>query len=385
MIISQAADVDLAVADLVQSSFSNAGQRCSASSLAICVGDVYNSDRFVRQLEDAAKTLKVGPATDISTMMGPLIQKPDEKLHRALTKLDEGEEWLVEPRCLDADGAGHTWTPGVRLGVKPNSWFHQTEVFGPVLGVMQAKDLDEAVELQNGTSFGLTGGIHSLDPKEIEKWSENVEVGNAYINRAITGAIVQRQSFGGWKGSVVGPGAKAGGPNYVMQFGTVQTAEDERADEAWLKRALESDEKAWNEHFSKEHDLSGLFCEQNVLRYRALPEVAVRVSGSANAAVIKRVRAALDRCGVKKVIWSENETAQEFVEKLKKSQASRVRVLGDVEDEVLDYAIDRNVHVSSDAVVGDGRYEMLHYLREQSISKTLHRFGNMVGAGAESG
>ena len=101
-------------------------------------------------------------------------------------------------------------TRRVRAGVSTGSWYFRTECFGPVLGLVRAADLDEALEIQNSSSFGLTGGIHTLDPGEVERWLAAVEVGNAYVNRHITGAIVQRQPFGGWKRSSVGPGAKAG-------------------------------------------------------------------------------------------------------------------------------------------------------------------------------
>src|SRR5262249_38192364 len=111
------------------------------------------------------------------------------------------------------------WTPGVKLGVRPGSPYHLTECFGPVLGVMRAADLDQAIAWQNLPAYGLTGGLHSLDPAEIAHWVEHVDVGNAYVNRHTTGAIVQRQPFGGWKRSVVGPGAKTGGPNYVGSLG----------------------------------------------------------------------------------------------------------------------------------------------------------------------
>ena len=141
---------------------------------------------------------------------------PSAKLQRGLTQLDDGERWLVEPRQL----GGNLWSPGVRVGVQPGSWFHVTECFGPVLGVMRADDLDHAIELQNATPFGLTGGIHSLDDAEVDRWLEGVQVGNAYINRGITGAIVQRQPFGGWKRSSVGCGPKAGGPDYVAEMVT---------------------------------------------------------------------------------------------------------------------------------------------------------------------
>ena len=110
------------------------------------------------------------------------------------------------------------WRPGIRIGVKPGSWYHTNECFGPVLGIIRVNNFEEAIDIQNSSDFGLTGGVHSLDPKEIELWREKVEVGNAYINRGTTGAIVQRQPFGGWKDSCVGPGPKAGGPNYVAAF-----------------------------------------------------------------------------------------------------------------------------------------------------------------------
>ena len=103
--------------------------------------------------------------------------------------------------------------------MKPGSFFHLTECFGPVLGLRRADDLDEAIELQNATDYGLTAGIHSLDADEILHWVDRVQAGNLYVNRGITGAIVQRQPFGGWKRSSVGLGAKAGGPNYLTSLG----------------------------------------------------------------------------------------------------------------------------------------------------------------------
>lgn len=380
LVISPAADLDLAVADLVHSAFSNSGQKCSASSLAICIGDVYESDRFRRQLADAVTSLRVGDSSDISTIMGPLSVKAEEKLIRALTQLEEGEEWLVKPRCLDADGEGRLWTPGVRLGVKPDSWFHQTEVFGPVLGIMKARNLDEAIAIQNGTIFGLTGGIHSLDTAEIDSWMENVEVGNAYVNRGITGAIVRRQCFGGWKASVVGPGAKAGGPNYLGQLGTVTDQPGSERNDGWLSKAIENDEEAWREHFSQENDPTGLFCESNVFRYRPLKKMAVRVGPGANKYEAARVRAAVERCGVNEVNWSEFDTEDitAFVERVKDNAVSRVRVVGETELELLEAAAERNVHIANGPVVANSRIEMQHYLREQSISRTRHRFGNLV-------
>ena len=150
LIITPNADIDLAVEHLVQSAFGHSGQKCSAGSLAICVGDVYESPRFRRQLVDAVTSLAVGPSTDLATDMGPMIQEPTGKLLRALTQLNEGEHWLVEPCQMDEA----IWSPGIRAGVKPDSWFHRTECFGPVLGLMAASDIEEAIAIQNSSQYG---------------------------------------------------------------------------------------------------------------------------------------------------------------------------------------------------------------------------------------
>ena len=109
--------------------------------------------------------------------------------------LDEGEEWLLEPERRAA--STRLWSPGIKLGVRPGSFFHRTECFGPVLGLMRADDLDQAIALANATPFGLTSGIQTLDDREIARWVDRIEAGNLYVNRPITGAIVGRQPFGG--------------------------------------------------------------------------------------------------------------------------------------------------------------------------------------------
>ena len=375
LVITPNADIDLAVADLVASAFGHSGQKCSAASLAICVGEVYDSPRLRRQLADAVGSLEVGSATSLATGMGPTITEPAGKLLRGLTRLDEGEQWLLEPRRL----ATTTWTPGIRVGVRPGSWFHQTECFGPVLGLMRADSLTEAVELQNATPYGLTGGIHSLDDAEVAYWLERVDVGNAYVNRPITGAIVQRQPFGGWKRSAVGPGAKAGGPNYVAQFGTWYPTDTALDDESWLARAEQSDRAAWNSEFSQAHDPTGLYCESNLLRYRPLPRVAVRVEGDRRGAEVERVLAAARLCGVEVVLSdSTTESSEEFAARLGELGLDRVRVLGAVSDELRAAARTAEIHLADDPVTSAGRIELLHYFREQTVSRTTHRYGNLL-------
>ena len=375
MVITPDADIDLAVADLVASAFGHSGQKCSAASLAICVGEAYTSPRLRRQLTDAVASLNVGPSTDLATTMGPVIKPPEGKLLRALTRLDDGEQWLVEPRRLDE----LTWTPGVRLGVRPGSWFARTECFGPVLGLMPAESLDEAIAIQNSGDYGLTGGIHTLDPAEIHQWTEAVEVGNAYINRSTTGAIVRRQPFGGWKQSSVGPGTKAGGPNYVAQLGLWRPADTGLSDDEWLDAARASDEAAWHCEFGAEHDPSGLFCESNVFRYRPMSGMALRAEADAAPRDIARVRAAARRCGTHLVeSYASDETDAAFAARLSSLQVQRVRVVGACSHELRTAANKARIHVADSPVTAEGRIELLHYLREQSISRTTHRYGNVL-------
>ena len=147
MIVMPSADLDLAAGDVIKSAFGHAGQKCSAASLAILVGPVGRSKRFARQLVDAAASLRVGPPSDPLAEVGPVIEPPQGKLAWALTTLEEGEQWLVEPQraaTMAPEYAGRFWSPGIRTGVQPGSRFHREEFFGPVLGIMHAHSLAQA-------------------------------------------------------------------------------------------------------------------------------------------------------------------------------------------------------------------------------------------------
>lgn len=310
--------------------------------------------------------------------MPPLIAAPPSNLKRALTTLDEGEEWLVEPRCLDGDGEGRTWTPGVKLWA--GEWYRSTECFGGVLGIVAAADMDEALRIQNAVDFGLTAGLQSLDTNEIEYWSDRVEAGNLYINRGTSGAIVRRQPFGGIKKSSCGPGAMAGGPNYTQQLGMhTQSCVGEEAE--WLAKAKTSDAEEWASFFSKEIDWAGMSAEANVHRYRPA-RVAIRVGTDARSHEIERVEAAIRTCQLREsdVIWSyaSAESGLDFAKRLPSLGIARVRTIGQVDEEIWSVASVNNVYVANNDVVWDGRVELLNYLQEQCISRTRHRFGNLL-------
>ncbi|WP_454049470.1 proline dehydrogenase family protein [Cellulomonas sp. Marseille-Q8402] len=380
LIITPSADVDLAVADLVRSAFGHAGQKCSAASLAILVGSAGTSDRLRRQLADAVTSLRVGWSDDLGTTMGPLVEPASGKLLRALTTLDEGEGWLVRPRQLDEEG--RLWTPGVKHGVRPGSWFHLTECFGPVLGVIRVDTLDEAIAVQNAVALGLTGGLHSLDEAEIQHWLDRVEVGNAYVNRHITGAVVQRQPFGGWKASVVGPGAKAGGPSYVAQLGTWSDDADVAAldDDAWVAWAQQDDARWWGSEFGVSHDPSGLAAEENTLRYRPVPHLTVRVGADAAERDVRRVLSAARTAGVPVTVSrAADEPDAAFASRVAGGEVTgRVRVVGSAPGlRAAAVARTGEVTVLDAPVVASGRRELLTVLREQAVSRTRHRFGHI--------
>ncbi|QNE45566.1 aldehyde dehydrogenase family protein [Glaciihabitans sp. INWT7] len=425
IIVTPSADLDLAVADVVKSAFGHAGQKCSAASLVILVGSVATSQRFRRQLLDSVSTLRVGYPQEATTVMGPIVEPAHGKLRAALTTLGAGESWLLAPRSLDESGT--LWSPGVKDGVTAGSEFHLTEYFGPVLGIMRADTLEQAIALQNAPAYGLTAGIHSLDAAEIALWIDSVQAGNLYVNRGITGAVVRRQPFGGWKRSTVGASAKAGGPNYLLTLGEWRPMFAEPGRTAILKglseavsRVIEaaqqgmeflefdrvragatSDQQAWVEEYGTVKDVSGLGVERNVFRYRAVP-VTVRLAEGASPAQLVRTIVAATRAGASLSISSAVPVAAALVRlfgsavppltvesvvvesdarwhsRLQgEARPSRIRLLGGDRltlATVLDG--DPDVAIYAGPVTTSGRIELLPFLHEQAISMTAHRFGN---------
>jgi RHH-type proline utilization regulon transcriptional repressor/proline dehydrogenase/delta 1-pyrroline-5-carboxylate dehydrogenase len=286
---------------------------------------------------------------------------------------------------------------------------------------MRADTVDEAIALANAVAFGLTGGIHSLDKRDIEHWKARIQVGNAYVNRSITGAIVQRQPFGGWKGSNIGPGAKAGGPNYVLQLGTwrqvglptrqvtpspaVATALayccrciGVQRDQELLQVSARSYAWAWQGHYNQEHDPSQILGEVNCFRYQPVRSVLLRARTDTEAVAVAQVVLAAMTCAVPLTVslspdkldrhWlAELDTVQVIVEdesdlttRLAASDAlyDRLRVLGPLSPALRQAANAAGINVIDTAVVANGRLELRYYLREQSVSQTVHRYGTIL-------
>ncbi len=213
IIIDDDADLDEAVIQVLYSSFGFQGQKCSACSRVIVLNAIY--DRFMERLTKAAQSIAIGPAENPANYMGPLADASQQKNVMRYVEL-AAQEGKVLVRRDDVPEKG-CYVPLVIVeGIKPEHRLAQEEVFGPVLAVMRAKDFGEALDMANSTPFALTGGVFSRSPENLEKARAEFNVGNLYLNRGSTGAMVERQPFGGYKMS--GVGSKTGGPDYLLQF-----------------------------------------------------------------------------------------------------------------------------------------------------------------------
>lgn len=416
LIITAMADRDLAIKDLIQSAFGHSGQKCSAASLGILEKEVYDDPHFRQQLRDAVNSLPVGTAWDSYSRVVPLIRAPGEALLRGLTTLEEGEAWLVEPK--QDPKLPNLWSPGVKLGVKEGSFMHCTELFGPVLGLMRAKDLNHAISLANGTPYGLTSGLHSLDEREHRLWMEKIEAGNLYINRGITGAIVRRQPFGGCKASSFGQGAKAGGPNYVAQFAhgkqvgipheKAPISEEVNQLNAFLSKIDLSPEELgiwyasiasdayWKKRFSEDHDPSKIVGQDNLFRYKPRKGICLRIQEKDTPLDILRIIAAALSCHAKiDISWTRGlcqvrindtwphlipfsfieETEDHFNQRVRKGSYERIRLATAPTERLRSAAAESACILTYAPVLANGRFELLHYLREEAISINYHRYG----------
>jgi RHH-type transcriptional regulator, proline utilization regulon repressor / proline dehydrogenase / delta 1-pyrroline-5-carboxylate dehydrogenase len=216
LIIDDDADLDEAVVGTLQSAFGYAGQKCSACSRAVVLEGVY--DAYVARLAEAAKSIVVGPPEDPETVVGPVIDSDAKARILRYGALARREGRVVYCGEIgELANKGHYVGPMIVADVDPSARIAQEEIFGPILAVIKARDLDHALEIANGTEYALTGGLYSRSPANIAKVKRGLFVGNVYINRPITGALVDRQPFGGFKLSGIG-GSKAGGSSYLEEF-----------------------------------------------------------------------------------------------------------------------------------------------------------------------
>ena len=360
-IVTAMADRDQALKNVIVSAFHNSGQKCSATSLLVLEKELYDDEKFKHSLKEAVESLNTGSVWNFKNRVGSLSSLPSGNLKKSLSYLDKSEEWLVKPSYADNENP-YLMKPSVRWGTSRGDFCHMNELFGPVLSVMRAENLEDAINIVNSTGYGLTSGIETLDEREIAYWKENIIAGNLYINRGTTGAIVMRQPFGGMRKSAIGSGKKAGGFNYVSQFmniecsqmDTFESCSTEYLEQAKVFLNKESTfnkecDKAfayacnfayWHqEEFMREHDYAHIRGESNVIRYLGVKSVLLRLG----------------------------------------EEYERIRFLSreNISTRVYEVASKSAKYIASAPFVAHGRVEMTHYFIEQSVTHSYHRYGNL--------
>ncbi|HMK36213.1 MAG TPA: L-glutamate gamma-semialdehyde dehydrogenase [Desulfomonilaceae bacterium] len=218
IIVDETADLDEAVKGVLESALGFQGQKCSACSRAIVVGEAFQE--FCSRLKDAMESINIGSPLDPKNIMGPVVDEAALEKIRHYVEIGAREGKLFLDRKASV-GPGYFMGPAIITDVALTSILAQEEIFGPVVTVMRAGDLTEALSIANSTVYALTGGIFSRSPANIRRAQTEFHVGNLYVNRKITGALVGRQPFGGFRMS--GVGSKAGGPDYLLQFVNIKS------------------------------------------------------------------------------------------------------------------------------------------------------------------
>jgi RHH-type proline utilization regulon transcriptional repressor/proline dehydrogenase/delta 1-pyrroline-5-carboxylate dehydrogenase len=378
-IITALADREQGIKNVVQSAFGNAGQKCSATSLLILEKEVFNDAQFKQLLKDAVASKLHDNPWNFDTDIGPLAVKISEKLQYVLDNTTDSQ-WLLKPKLKD----GFFLSPGIKWGISPEDFEYNNELFGPILCVLQAKNLGHAIQLVNNLEYGLTSGIESLDTNEVDYWLNNIKAGNLYANRSTTGAIVQRQPFGGMKASCFGFGMKAGGPNYVLQF--LNKIEKELSD----KDIKEAYQRAYDTHFSKAIDYAKLRGQHNINVYLKPKEIVVCIDNEVSKEAIYKVQIAAEVLKVPISFYSLEKVSNasdcyvinswnEINSKINHDVVIRILNYERIDIEFIKACHKKSVHTYYEKPSNYGRYELLNYLTEQNRSVNYHRYGNLMG------
>ena len=422
IILTASGDRDHAIQNVVTSAFGNAGQKCSACSLFLVEKSVYNDPDFKAKLHDAVTSLQTGSVWKGGTIVGPMITNENDKLMQAIEHLEPGESWLVAPEFVDEQR--YILKPCVKWGVKPDSYTFRTELFAPLLAVVCIENLEEGVRLMNASEYGLTAGLQSLDEKEQAYWKRRIQAGNLYINRGITGAIVNRQPFGGMKRSAFGGGIKAGGPNYVSCFLDVEELPFASANltkrgadalvglldlidflrkqaepklRSRVYKAINSYADQFDKVFSVEKDINQLMGEHNTFRYVSVSQMVLRLlptdtledallvmlaSATARTPMALSMQPGDDKYLPLRTIYGRDvKFVEESDEAFLASMASYERIRTCSPNLPLAYyekAAELGVYIANAKPVVEGRLELLHYLKEQSIAFEYHRYGSIT-------
>lgn len=434
-VVTPSADLDQAARDIVASAFAAGHRDPRRAQVVVLQGTVAKSQRLLRFIEDATTAIVVGDSAHprhsedpLTFTMGPLPEPPGEAGLNALTQLAEGERWLVQPEQLDTEGM--LWKPGVRVGVKPDARFWSDASGMPVIGITTALTVHDAITLSNELGAGGVAAMHSNDAAETLPFIEQVQAASVLINRATTGARVERQPDAGWGRAGLGSAVMRGGPNRLLTMGnwTLQSQATSstlhlrglKPEVALLIEAAQSalnfqqfdlvrsaalaDALSWRSGLGGLRDVSGLGIERNILRHLPV-STHVRLAEGTPLAELVRVIAAglvagapmsvssgsvlptelselLNKLGVGVML----ELDQDWLERIavagpgdESGIASRVRLIGADRTRTAEWMAGQTaVSLWSEPVTMAGPVELLAFVREQSITITANRHGLAV-------
>lgn len=433
-LIAPSGDVAEAVREVVRSAFGAGHASPELARVLVLLGSAARSARLREQLADAVRGLRVGDSASPGDQdplifdVGPLPQPASEAGRRALTELQPGEQWLVEPEQLDDEG--RLWQPGVRVGVRRDSPFWADAVGVPVIGVIAARTVDEAIALQSELGCGSVAALHAGDESEIVPWLERVRAATLVVGRPTTGARIERLPGGGWDRAGMGAQSLAGGPNRLVTLGSwrlregtpsatlhlrgldpevqllIESVQPEIDYEEFdhVRRAALSDALTWRATLGGLHDAIGLGVERNLLRHWPVA-THVRLAEGGELADLARVLVAAFTVGApvtvstgavlpaaltdflaRQGVTVSLERDEAWLERIAVTgpaadasgaePASRVRLIGGDRTRAAEWMGGlARVTLWADAVTMAGPVELLAFLREQAISVRTHRHG----------
>ncbi len=415
IIVTALADKNQAIKDIIESSFYFSGQKFSSSSILILEKEVYEDKEFLNKLVEATKELKVGSVWNSDVTITPLIKEPQDELLTVLTTLEQHEEWLLKPQ---KDPNNHNlYSPGIKLNVLPSSLTKNQEFYAPILSIMQANDLSHAVKLANDSKFALSAGLYSLDQREHHFWLKNIQAGNCFINSKITNAKIRRQPFGGYKQSAFGNEYKIGGPNFLLEFMNLKQKlipKEKKPVNDWVNSLTSFLEKIdlsaeqlgiwyasisnysyWWKRMKQDNDPNKLLGQDNILKYIPRQKITLRIYEDSSALDALRVCAAALTCSMPlEISWTGNraieelnwiellpmlslieETEDEFIKRIKEHKIKRLRLINPASESIKKVTAETACCIIDQNVLANGRYELLHYVREVSITKNYDRYG----------
>lgn len=415
-IVTKMADRDSAVKNIIHSAFSNSGQKCSATSLLILEREVYEDENFKNTLLDATKSLSIGGPFKFFNKITAMSDKPSQKITEILETIQPHQKWLLKPTFIDNNP--YLMSPGILWGVKQQDTIYDTELFAPILSVMCADDLENAINIANQTGYGLTAALESLDENEWEIFSKNLRAGNLYINKPSTGAIVLRQPFGGVKKSAIGYGRKVGCYNYITQF--LNILEDQvSTPNGKLEHSLISRLRSIHNQeikdkinkmievtqdcifylqneFSHAHEFTKVRGEDNLFSYVPIENMAYIMQNEdeiedAFKIILYAYMAKIplyinydsrdSKTQILKEIFHQlegiifiDETLQNFKQRL--SDFERIWYLGK-DQSVYAQAASLGKVIIKHRPRANARFELLYYFNEKALSISFHRYGNL--------